>query len=168
MTKEEILQTVTMTDLLTRYGLRASSKGLVCCPFHHEKTASMKIYRDNFHCFGCGADGDIFKFVQMMENCSFRDAFISLGGTYADKHESPLERQKRLQMIQRVKGAKAREQALIDQKKRTALKISKAIESIDKQIKLSKPLSDEWCYLTNKRFFLYMKFLELREEVSKK
>ena len=42
----------------------------------------MKIYDKDFHCFGCGANGDIFSFVQRMENVDFKEAFYSLGGTY--------------------------------------------------------------------------------------
>ena len=42
----------------------------------------MKIYKDSFNCFSCGAHGDIFSFVQEMEKCDFKTAFMLLGGTY--------------------------------------------------------------------------------------
>ena len=44
-----------------------------CCPFHHEKTPSFAISEDNqfFHCFGCGASGNVFKLVMQLENCDF-------------------------------------------------------------------------------------------------
>lgn len=47
-----------------------------CCPFHHEKTPSFAINEVDqyYHCFGCGESGDIFKFVQNMENIEFMDA----------------------------------------------------------------------------------------------
>src|SRR5215470_8125942 len=43
------------------------------CPFHNEKTASFNVHaaRQFFHCFGCGASGDVFAFVQKVENVSF-------------------------------------------------------------------------------------------------
>ena len=46
------------------------------CPFHQEKTASFSVHatRQFFHCFGCGASGDIFTFVQKIENISFPEA----------------------------------------------------------------------------------------------
>ncbi|MGA3196652.1 MAG: CHC2 zinc finger domain-containing protein [Terriglobales bacterium] len=46
------------------------------CPFHSEKTASFSVHatRQFYHCFGCGASGDIFSFVQKVENISFPEA----------------------------------------------------------------------------------------------
>lgn len=44
-----------------------------CCPFHHEKTPSFAIKEDDgyYHCFGCGASGDVVKFVQNIESADF-------------------------------------------------------------------------------------------------
>jgi len=52
----------------------ASYKGL--CPFHAEKTPSFHVNRDRafFHCFGCGAGGDVFKFLELHERIGFQDA----------------------------------------------------------------------------------------------
>src|SRR3979409_1604446 len=46
------------------------------CPFHGEKTASFSVHatRQFFHCFGCGVSGDIFTFVQKIENITFPEA----------------------------------------------------------------------------------------------
>jgi DNA primase len=46
------------------------------CPFHQEKTPSFSVHatRQFFHCFGCGASGDVFSFVQKIENISFIEA----------------------------------------------------------------------------------------------
>lgn len=86
MTKEEIKALYSMRDILERYGLPQPNRaGFICCPFHKEKTASMKIYQKDFHCFGCGTGGDIFTFIMEMENLSFKEAFISLGGTYEEE-----------------------------------------------------------------------------------
>ena len=43
------------------------------CPFHNEKTASFSVHatRQFYHCFGCGASGDVFSFVQKIENITF-------------------------------------------------------------------------------------------------
>src|SRR5690349_2879931 len=46
------------------------------CPFHGEKTPSFSVHatRQFYHCFGCGASGDVFSFVQKVENLSFPEA----------------------------------------------------------------------------------------------
>ena len=46
------------------------------CPFHGEKTASFSVNRNMqiYHCFGCGESGDVIKFVQQYESCSFMEA----------------------------------------------------------------------------------------------
>src|SRR5215472_191798 len=46
------------------------------CPFHQEKTPSFSVHatRQFYHCFGCGASGDVFSFLQKIENISFPEA----------------------------------------------------------------------------------------------
>ncbi len=46
------------------------------CPFHNEKSASFSVHqsRQFFHCFGCGVSGDVFTFVQKIENITFPEA----------------------------------------------------------------------------------------------
>ncbi len=58
------------------------------CPFHQEKTPSMSVHasRQFFHCFGCGASGDVFSFVQKIENITFPEAVRLI----ADKLKIPM------------------------------------------------------------------------------
>lgn len=64
-----------------------------CCPFHHEKTPSLKI--DDalglWHCFGCGAGGDAISFVERAENMNFVEALEYL----AERAHIPLQKQQR-------------------------------------------------------------------------
>src|SRR5262250_1831688 len=50
------------------------------CPFHKEKTPSFSVHatRQFFHCFGCGVSGDVFSFVQKIENITFPEAVRSV------------------------------------------------------------------------------------------
>jgi DNA primase len=58
------------------------------CPFHQEKSPSFSVHatRQFFHCFGCGASGDVFAFVQKLENISFPEAVRLI----ADKLHIPM------------------------------------------------------------------------------
>ena len=92
MTKEEIKDLYSMKDILERYGLPQPNRaGFICCPFHKEKTASMKIYKKDFNCFGCGANGDIFTFVMLMDGISFKEAYAALGGDYENSFSARLK-----------------------------------------------------------------------------
>ena len=55
---------------------RTGNTAKALCPFHKEKTPSFHVNpaRQAFHCFGCGAGGDVFKFVMMYENVDFPTA----------------------------------------------------------------------------------------------
>jgi DNA primase len=57
---------------------RGQLQGL--CPFHGERTPSFQVNRDKgfFHCFGCGAGGDVIKFLQLHEKIGFHDAVKQL------------------------------------------------------------------------------------------
>ena len=50
------------------------------CPFHGERRPSFFVYADHFHCFGCGAHGDVLGWVMQREHLSFREAVARLGG----------------------------------------------------------------------------------------
>ncbi|MBM3472371.1 MAG: DNA primase [Armatimonadetes bacterium] len=76
--KEEIRERIDLVDLIGRYvDLKQAGrnwKGL--CPFHQEKTPSFNVNRELkiWKCFGCGASGDVFSFVQRVENVGFVEA----------------------------------------------------------------------------------------------
>ncbi len=69
--------------------LRRSGRGyLGCCPFHEDSTASMSVggVPDRFHCFGCGASGDVIDFTQRRHGVGFREAVQILEGTAPPRH----------------------------------------------------------------------------------
>ena len=55
-----------------------------CCPFHYEKTPSFAVNENEqyYHCFGCGASGDLISFVQKYENMDFVTACRTLAQEY--------------------------------------------------------------------------------------
>lgn len=65
-------------------------KGL--CPFHAEKTASFNVYTERYHCFGCGANGDVFEFTMWQYNVKFPEACKILGGEKLPPKAKPTPR----------------------------------------------------------------------------
>lgn len=49
-------------------------KHFINCLFHQEKTPSMKIYKDGYHCFGCGAHGDVIDLYMQVHGVDFKTA----------------------------------------------------------------------------------------------
>lgn len=143
MTREEVKERYNMRDILARYGLKPNRAGMIHCPFHKgDNTPSMKIYKNDYHCFACGANGDIFRFIQDMDGVSFRDAFESLGGTYKHDHKTNFalyHAEKRREMQRKEQERKAAEERLNN------LLIDVYREWIDKL----KPFSDGWCGCQN-------------------
>ena len=152
MTAEEIKSSMSMRDVAERYGTRIDRKGFCCCPFHREKTPSMKIYKDSYHCFGCGASGDIFSFVMGMEHCDFKTAFKNLGGTYEKKTEYH-------QKIYHYRIQKRKETQQIKEINKDEDRIN-TIKEIEQQLlfkKMYPPMHPEWCDAVHKLEYLYYK-----------
>ncbi len=73
--------------LSTTSGKLRGTKGMALCPFHGEKTASMSFtdVENLFHCFGCKMGGDIYKYVQEINNLEFQDAVELVAEKYGFK-----------------------------------------------------------------------------------
>ena len=85
--KEQVRDAVDMVDLVSSHtDLRKAGadryEGL--CPFHEERTPSfgMSPSKGIYHCFGCGAGGDAFKFVEEREGLDFKEALELLADRY--------------------------------------------------------------------------------------
>ena len=65
---DEIKEAVSLPQAVRFYGYDPNRASFIRCPFHDEKTASLKVYEKDFHCFGCGAHGDVIDFVARLFN----------------------------------------------------------------------------------------------------
>ena len=99
---EAVKQSVTTRQAAEHYGIRVGRNGMACCPFHNDKTPSMKLDR-RYHCFGCGADGDVIDFTAALYGLGKKEAAVQLaqdfGLSYEDwkppgKAKKPKPRQK--------------------------------------------------------------------------
>ena len=75
---EEVRSRNDIVDVINGYvGLkRKGNTYSACCPFHNEKTPSFHVSREKqmYHCFGCGAGGNVFTFLMEYEHYSFPEA----------------------------------------------------------------------------------------------
>lgn len=81
---EEVKRRHPVADVIAAHGvvLRATGRRFMgCCPFHEDDRPSLVVYPDtrSFHCFGCGATGDVIDFVRRVRNLGFRGALDWLG-----------------------------------------------------------------------------------------
>ena len=60
---ETVKSAVTVKQATEYYGCKVNRGNMICCPFHNDRHPSMKLNRDYFYCFGCGATGDVIDFV---------------------------------------------------------------------------------------------------------
>lgn len=139
---EDIKSQYSMTDIAGRYGLRPNRAGFIQCPFHQgDRTPSLKLYKNDFHCYACGAHGDIFTFVMLMENCDFKTAFRQLGGEYSGEglSDAAILRIKRMQLEKQKRERKLQQaQDKYSAARDEVFQTKDAIESME-------PMSDEWC-----------------------
>ena len=105
-TNNDIVSTVSKYITLQRKG----KTWWACCPFHYEKTPSFAVneYEQFFHCFGCGASGDVIGFVKKYENIDFYDAVKILAEnakmelpTYSND-EQIIEKKKKIDKIYKL------------------------------------------------------------------
>src|SRR5699024_8877875 len=74
---EAVKQSVTTRQAAEHYGIHVGRNGMACCPFHNDKTPSMKLDR-RYHCFGCGADGDVIDFATALYGLGKKEAAVQL------------------------------------------------------------------------------------------
>ena len=67
---ETVKSAVTVKQATEYYGCKVNRGNMICCPFHNDRHPSMKLNRDYFYCFGCGATGDVIDFVARLFSLS--------------------------------------------------------------------------------------------------
>ena len=96
---QEIKDRLPITDVLADYiqMKKAGTNFKAVCPFHNEKTPSLMISpsKQIWHCFGCGAGGDIFEFVKLSESIEFPEALKIL----ADRAGIELKKPSQQEMV---------------------------------------------------------------------
>ena len=76
-----VKKTVTARQAAEYYGLQVNRSGMCRCPFHNDRHPSMKVDK-RFHCFGCGADGDVIHFTAKLFGLSNKEAARKLANDF--------------------------------------------------------------------------------------
>lgn len=144
---DTISSLVPMDELVASFGFQKNRGGYINCPFHSEKTGSLKVWDDHWKCFGCGAYGDQISFVRLLLNLNFTEAVeylnrefrLNLPGIdkpFTAREISQLERARR----QHQEKNQIREQ-LTSRKHECFLFVLDIYNDLKKQMKENKPAS---------------------------
>ena len=79
---EAVKQSVTTRQSASYYGIRVGRNGMACCPFHNDRTPSMKV-DSRYYCFGCGASWDVIDFAASLHGLGKRDAAFRLAEDFS-------------------------------------------------------------------------------------
>ena len=72
---------VTARQAAEAYGLKVNRHGMACCPFHQDKTPSMKLDA-RYYCFGCGATGDAVDLTMQLLGLPAKDAALRIASDF--------------------------------------------------------------------------------------
>ena len=86
---ESVKAAATVRQAAEHYGLKIGQGNMVCCPFHADRTPSMKLNEDYFYCFGCGTSGDVIDLVAKLFNLSSYDAAKKLAYDFGIDPDKP-------------------------------------------------------------------------------
>lgn len=120
---QQIKESVSIRDVCDMYGIEINRAGFARCPFHAEKTASFKVFKDGCKCFGCGVYAqNAIDFVMLLFGLSFQNACEKINNDFGlglTMGRAPTLREVR-EAEQRYKELKAQHEA--ETARREALK----------------------------------------------
>ena len=81
-----VKEAVTTRQAAEYYGIQVNRSGMCRCPFHDDRSPSMKV-DSRFHCFGCSADGDVINFTAQLFGLTNKEAAEKLAGDFSIEYE---------------------------------------------------------------------------------
>lgn len=85
---ETVKQEVSLPEMAELYGLEVKPNGMTVCPFHDDETPSMKLNKDYYYCFGCGATGDAIDLAAHLFDLPLRQAAEKIAVDFGLSHDS--------------------------------------------------------------------------------
>lgn len=100
---------ITVPQAAAYYGVRIGRNGMCCCPFHSDKTPSMKINETYYYCFGCHATGDVIDFAAKLFDLSPLEAAHRLATDFGIDPNTPVSAAVALPRIRQEESQRERE-----------------------------------------------------------
>lgn len=82
----DVKNSVTTREAAESYGVPVNRAGMACCIFHDDHIPSMKV-DERYHCFGCGADGDVIDFTARLFGLDIKEAAEKLAADFNISYE---------------------------------------------------------------------------------
>lgn len=79
----EIKNSLNIKRVMQEHGIEFDQHDKCRCFVHNERTSSVSIKNNRFHCFGCGADGDVIDFISIIMNLNLQSAGVYLDQRYS-------------------------------------------------------------------------------------
>jgi DNA primase len=107
---QERYHRLSILQVLSHYHLAPNRNNLLKCPFHADKTASLQLYlkTNTYHCFACGATGDVIQFIQDKEGITKHEA-IKKAESFVNPPALPVPKPKPQEEEPRTKTGRKRE-----------------------------------------------------------
>ena len=85
----QIKMAVSVKEAAEYYGLEVNRGSMICCPFHADRTPSMKLNEEYFYCFGCGAHGDVVALTAQLFDLPPAEAAKKLAADFGIVEQKP-------------------------------------------------------------------------------
>ena len=85
----QIKMAVSVKEAAEYYGLEVNRGNMICCPFHADRTPSMKLNEEYFYCFGCGAHGDVVALTAQLFDLPPAEAAKKLAADFGIVEQKP-------------------------------------------------------------------------------
>ena len=88
---DQLKSNLTPRCVTERYGPPIHRGDMICCPFHDDRTPSMKLYDDHFYCFGCQKSGDVIDLAAQLLRLTNYEAAKRLAVDFGITDEVPTQ-----------------------------------------------------------------------------
>ena len=145
---QQIKDAVSAREAASFYCLKVKRGGMCCCPFHDDRHPSMKVDK-RFHCFGCGADGDVIDLVRRLFSLDAKAAAFKLIDDFhlnieTDRKETKHERAARIRQAREKENEMNIRKAYAEEMRKILLRLSEFMQIFEGWEHEYAPTKEQW------------------------